>query len=211
LGKEVRCSPGHALSRNSRSVYGRSRERSAVQTPISPSPQSTAQPAAHSTLPAQGCVSPIHPTCNSGPGRGARRSQGDSREHYTHDYPSEQGNRGLTACETAVIQVMDLQHSLLKYQTQQFFTAFTLEFMAQGGDLHTRQGSLPYLVSEEENLCFLQSLFGKVTCRHTGTLGAPRGCVCDLHGAHVCARTERTRTAPYMSAVHACLIHLNAL
>lgn len=141
---------------------------------------------------------------NSGPGRGARRWQGDSREHYTHDYPSEQGNGGLTACETAVIQVMDLQHSLLKYQTQQFFTAFTLEFMAQGGDLHTRQGSLPYLVSKEENLCFLQSLFGKVTCRHTGMPGA-------TSKVHTCVPGRSAHTAPCVSAVHVSLIHLNAL
>lgn len=73
-----------------------------------------------------------------------RNSRRESRQppggtHYTHDYPLDAGNRGLAACGTPVIQVMDLQHSLLKYQTQQFFTAFTLEFMAQGGDLRTRR------------------------------------------------------------------------
>lgn len=68
------------------------------------------------------------------------RHGGHWQQHYTHDYPLDAGNRGLAACRTPVIQVMDLQHSLLKYQTQQFFTAFTLEFMAQGGDLRTRRG-----------------------------------------------------------------------
>lgn len=73
-------------------------------------------------------------------GRAGSSSEGHWQQHYTHDYPLDAGNRGLAACRTPVIQVMDLQHSLLKYQTQQFFTAFTLEFMAQGGDLRTRRG-----------------------------------------------------------------------
>lgn len=103
-------------------------------------------------------------------------SEGHRQRHYTHDYPPDPGNSGLAACGTAVIQVMDLQHSLLKYQTQQFFTAFTLEFMAQGGDLRTRRGIIALFSSRAGKLMvFCQSLFGKVTCRHGPRAG--RGCV----------------------------------
>lgn len=189
--------PRPCTEQASRSVHlhGCSQEHGAVQTPVSPSPQSAARPAAHSTL--LHVPDPSNATRGRGGERGAGRvTRGSITRMITLQ---SRGTGGLTACETAVIQVMDLQHSLLKYQTQQFFTAFTLEFMAQGGDLHTRQGSLPYLVSKEENLCFLQSLFGKVTCRNTGMPGA-------TSKVHMCVPGRSAHTA-----VHVSLIHLNAL
>lgn len=102
-------------------------------------------------------------------------SEGHWQRHYTRDYPPDPGNGGSAACGTAVIQVMDLQHSLLKYQTQQFFTAFTLEFMAQGSDLRTRRGIIALFSSRAGKLMlFCQSLFGKVTCRHIPRAGRGR-------------------------------------
>lgn len=102
-------------------------------------------------------------------------SEGHWQRHYTRDYPPDPGIGGSAACGTAVIQVMDLQHSLLKYQTQQFFTAFTLEFMAQGSDLRTRRGIIALFSSRAGKLMlFCQSLFGKVTCRHIPRAGRGR-------------------------------------
>lgn len=119
--------------------------------------------------------------------------------HYMHDFPSDPGSGGSAAHGAALIQVMDLQHSLLKYQTQQFFTAFTLEFMAQGGDLRTRRGIIALFSSRGGKFMgfFSRSLFGKVSCRHgpraergrvwqgTRVAGSPRG-------AHTC----RCHTCP---------------
>lgn len=93
--------------------------------------------------------------------------------------------------------------------------------MAQGGDLHTRQGSLPYLVSEEEKFMFLPKFVlkgnlqacrrGPPSPRREGETWATQlPCPGSPRRAHECSSTEHARVVGTRGFGQVCEVNSSA-